>query len=225
MTCRPHAGRVRQRAEQVHDGRYPELFPHRAHMAHGRVIGRREQEHQARPAQHGRRPRGRHADVHPHGLQHVGRARAGGVAPVPVLRHRNPRARDHERGRGRDVERAHATAAGAARVDQAVAALGVQSHHGAPKGLRRTGDFPGRLALGTESQQQGGGLDRRGLPPHDHTEGRRRFLRGEGRAERELLDGVAEGSVLGHGRSRSSVVEVSGEASKNVFVEGVFCQS
>jgi hypothetical protein len=42
------------------------------HVAHGGVIGRREQEHVAGVAQHDRGASRRQTDVHTEGLEHVG---------------------------------------------------------------------------------------------------------------------------------------------------------
>ena len=113
-----HAGRVRQRAQEVERRPDADLEPGRPGEAHRRTEGRREQEGEAvGPEGLGRREV---VVVGPHAqrLEDVGRAGARGDRPVAVLGDRNA-GRGHDEGRRRrDVERPAPVAAGPDDVDR-----------------------------------------------------------------------------------------------------------
>ncbi len=72
----PHAGGVRERTEEVHDRCDAELAPDRRRVAHGRVIGRSEEEGDIRVRQHRGNPLRWHHERNPQCLEHVCRTRA-----------------------------------------------------------------------------------------------------------------------------------------------------
>jgi hypothetical protein len=130
----------------------------------------------------------------------------------------------NERGRRGDVERAHPAAAGATGVHQPVDVVDLEPDHRAPKGTRRAGYLLGGFTLRAEPHQERGGLHRRRLAPHHYGERLGRRLAREGSAQGQLVKGMAERSVLGHGRRGRGLVGMAREVSKRVFVKGRFCQ-
>ena len=197
-----HAGRIRQRPEQVHDRGDSELLPHRARRA-------------AWPG--GRSGRtGRRAP--PRAAPSAARSAASSMS--------TPSASSTSAEPEREVKLrlpclATGTPAPATTNAAAVEMLSVptrpppvpqvstrqsgalhrQPHHGAAQRPGRAGDLVRRLALGPEPHEQGGGLDRRGLAPHQHGERGRRRLAGERGPPGELLDGVSQRGVVGHGQA------------------------
>src|SRR5712692_1634019 len=108
------AGRIRERTEQVEDGAGAELDAGRADVLHGRMMGGREHEPDARLADATPDAVGGNLDVDAERGQHVGGARARGERAVAVLGDRHPGA-GHDEGRtGRDIEGARRIAACAA---------------------------------------------------------------------------------------------------------------
>ena len=160
-----HAGRIRERPEDVEDRPDPDLAPHGRGMAHRWVESRREHEPDADLVDargHGIRPE---VDLHAEGLQDVGAAARARRGTVAVLRDPGAgRCRDDRRD-GRDVERAGAIATGAARVDRA---RRQRDRHGGPS--QRAGesrDLLHRLAAHRERGEQARKLGRGRLASHD----------------------------------------------------------
>ena len=119
---RAGAGGVRERAEHVEHGTRREVAPNRRGVAHRGVVRRREHEAEAELVDRLRDPLRRLLEPEAERFEHVrrpGRRRDGAVA---VLRDAGAGRRSDDRGRGRDVDRAGAVAAGAGRVDEVVAA-------------------------------------------------------------------------------------------------------
>ena len=121
------AGRVRQRAEHVEDGARRELVPDRPGVLHRGMVRRREHEAEAELVDRLRDPLGGEVELEAERLEHVGAAGQRGDRAVAVLRDACAGCRGDERGRGRDVERLAAVAAGAGGVDEVVASSGARA--------------------------------------------------------------------------------------------------
>ena len=105
-------------------------------------------------------------DVDAERLVHVGAAALARDRPVAVLRHAQSGSRGHECRGGRDIERAGAIAAGAARVEDIVERPRQLHRIGAHR-PRQADDLGRTLALHREADQQRGDLRRRRLAAHD----------------------------------------------------------
>ena len=147
--CRVHAGRIGERPEQVEDGARAEFDAHRADMAHGRVMRRREHEADAGLADAARDRLRRQVDLDAERHQHVGGARLRGQAAVAVLGDRHAAAGDDEGRRRRDVDAVRIVAARADDVDGVRRRLDRQ-HLVAHRG-DRAGDLRRRVSPRTRS--------------------------------------------------------------------------
>ena len=113
-------GGIGQRAEDVEDRGRAQLLPHRGDVFHGPMQKRRETEADAQFLQARLDARDVGLDVDAQFGQDVGRSAAAGGGAVAVFGHGDPGGGGHQRGRGADVERGRAVAAGAAGVDTSV---------------------------------------------------------------------------------------------------------
>ena len=118
MTWRPRARGIRQRPDEVHQRLDRHLAARRPHVPHRRVHRGREHEHDPRAVEHVAHPLHRNVDRDAERLEDVGAAGARRERAVAVLRDPHAGARGEQRRRGRDVERGHRAAAGAARVHE-----------------------------------------------------------------------------------------------------------
>ena len=129
--------------------------------------------------------RGRHADAER--FEHVGAAGQARHRSIAVLGDANAARRDDERRARRDVERARAIAAGAARVEHALVTLrhlhGVRAHR-----AREADDFRRPLAFHGEPDQQPGDVRRRRAALHHFGHGRRGLIAREVFVPRQLVD-------------------------------------
>ena len=171
VSWRLHPGRIGQRAQQVEDRAGAQLDPRAGGVAQRGVVPRREQEDACRP-----RP-GRASSRSIGTSMLTPSAASTSAAPdfddsarLPCLATGTPAPATHEGGRGGDVERAGAVAAGAARC---------RSPRPAPRSrsirarMARTApvDLRHRLAADPHGHQQAGDLRRRRLAGHDDAEG------------------------------------------------------
>jgi len=108
----PRRGRIGQRAQQIEDRRHPDLAPYRRRVPIRRVEirGEGEADPHLRHAPH--HVTGRQIDPDPERLQGVRAAGERRRGAVPVLDHRHPTGRHHDRGHGRQVHRVLAVTAG-----------------------------------------------------------------------------------------------------------------
>ena len=136
------------------------------------------------------------SDVDAERLEHVGAATPAGGRPVAVLRHRDPGPSRHQRGRGRDVERARAVAAGAAGVD--ASRRQVEWRRMRPHRFDKPRHLLHRLAPGPERDQETGNLRRGGLTGHHLVHNGACMLPTERCALQELLDRLRGRHGLGY---------------------------
>jgi hypothetical protein len=115
----PHPGGVGQRPEDVEDRPGAQFGPHRADMAHRRMVHRRHHEADPGLGQAAFHHLGADHHVQAQFGQRIGRAGFRRQVAVAVLGHRHAGAGDDEGRRGRDVQRALAVAAGADDVHRA----------------------------------------------------------------------------------------------------------
>ena len=148
LTCSAHAGRVGQRPEQVEQRAEAELLARARPRAWSRRGARARTERPASPRA-GSAPTARAAapGSSPSASMHVVRARLRRLRAVAVLGDRHARARDHERGDRRDVDRPRAVAAGAAGVDHRLGRRTATARHARPHRARRADHLVDRLAL------------------------------------------------------------------------------
>ena len=147
------ARRVRQRSEHVEDGTRRELAANGRGVPHGRMVRLREEEAEAELVDRALDPFRRQLELEAERLQHVRGPclRRGGA--VAVLRDRGSRGGDDERGRGRDVVRVRAVAAGADDVHE-VGACGVDAEDVLAHRVGAAGDLVRRLALGPQGDEE-----------------------------------------------------------------------
>ncbi len=156
-------------------GQWPQQVEHRAHaqrlahghgVAHGRVMTRGEEEGQAHLVQQTAEGARVQIQVHPQGLQDVGRAAGRAGRTVAMLGHRHAGGGGDQGGAGGDVEGAAAVAAGAAGVDGLAGPGGDHRHHPGPHGAGEAA----QLGRGGALQAQGGqhGAQTRGIEPAVH---------------------------------------------------------
>jgi hypothetical protein len=162
---RPRAGGIRQGAEDVEDGPRGELTSHGGGMAHGRVMGRSEEEAEAELVDRALDPLDRELEIEAERLEDVRRSRRGRHRPVAVLRHSRAGRGGHERRRRRDVERPRPVAAGAGGIDEVLAA-GSHGEHVRPHRLGAAGDLVRGLALQAQGYEEAADLRRRRLAAH-----------------------------------------------------------
>ncbi len=161
-------------------------------MLHGRVVELREHEAEAELVDRLGDAVGLELEPEAQRLEHVGRARGGGDGAVPVLRDARPRCCRHDRGGGRDVQRAAAVAAGAGRIDE-VAPLRVDGDDVLAHCLGATGDLVGGLALCAQRREEGADLRGRRLAAHDLAHHPPRLLAREAVPVDEAGDRVLDG--------------------------------
>jgi hypothetical protein len=121
-----------------------------------------------------------------------------------VLRHRRTRRSGHQRGRGRDVERAGAVAAGTRRVHEVVAPRA----HGDDVLAHRLGtarDLRDGLALRPQGDEEAGDLGGRRLPGHDLGHDGTRLPTGEVASVEEAGEGLLDHACAreAHGAARA----------------------
>ena len=152
------AGGIGQRPQQVHHGLDAQLLPHGRGVAHGAVIGGREQEREAGRGQE--LGGGRRAEVGADAQRRVevGAAALAGERPVAVLGHPGAGRAGHQRRHRRDVEAADAGPAGAAGVQEV--ARDLQRRLLAPQDRNAPGDLRRGIALGVQRHQEAGDLRR-----------------------------------------------------------------
>ena len=140
-----HACGIGERAEEVEGRGDTQLTTRRAEEPHRRVISRCEAEADAGRFDAGRDTDRAELDLDAERLQHVGGAAAGRRGAVAVLDHPGAGAGCDQRGERRDVHRAGAVSAGAARIDRPVGHmhLGAVGTHGA----HERGELAGGFAL------------------------------------------------------------------------------
>jgi hypothetical protein len=187
---------------------------------HRRVEGARVQEPDAELGDGAGDGVRRQLDGHAPGLEQVGGPATAGGGPVAVLGDPNAAGRHHERGDGRDVERAGAVAPRPAGVEQRPGHVDGDGRveHGADEAR----DLAGRLPLRAERHEQARDLGRLGLAAHD---GREDLPRGRlvevVAAEQSLEDGgPAHGGGLDHGRLLGLADGSSGPRTVRSHTEG-----
>ena len=165
-----HAGRVRERPEQVEQRARAELDAHRRDVAHRGVVRLREHEAQPRLGEAALEPRRIETDLHAERGQHVGRAGARGGGAVAVLGDRHAAAGDDDRGERRDVV---ASPNGRRRCRRCRWRPAGARHPGhAPAHRRdRADDLVERLAAHAQRHQEGAALRRRDLAREQVVEG------------------------------------------------------
>ena len=165
-------------------------------MRDPRLHAGREQEAEPGLGERAGGQRGRDVDLRAERLEHVGRARRRRDRAVAVLRDRQASRRAHERRGRRDIERARAITAGAARVcDERGRAR--ERHRGVAQRRRCARDLLDRLALHPQRHEEAG--EQRGLdgPGDDRTEQAVRL-----RAREVLAVGQAFEERVHHSSSR-----------------------
>ena len=120
------------------------------------------------------------------GLEHIRRAAPRRDRSIAVFGHRNPTGRRHQRGRGGDVDRLGAVAAGAAGVD----GVGRRRHpNGAgAHGASRSRHLGPRLALGAQRHEQPGDLGGLEFTIHNGADERFHLIGCEIGTAQELLE-------------------------------------
>ena len=151
------ACRIAQRPQQVEHGAEADFAAHRPDVAHGPVVGRREQEGDARLVQRSRLLGGRGVQIDAERGQNVGRAGLGADGAVAVLGDLQACARQNERGRRGDVVGVLAVAAGAASVDHLIERV-LQRQGGLAHGAGEGDDLVHRLAPDAQGGDGGGDL-------------------------------------------------------------------
>ena len=158
-------GGVRERAQEVEDGRDPELPAHRPRVPHRGV--ERSGEHEPDPCI-GQAPfdaGGIQVDPDAERLEEIGGSTVRGGGPVAVFGDRDAGARDDQGRDRRDVERAAPIPTRAARVDHRL-----RCFHGGGELEHRAGetvDLIDGLALRAEGEQERADLRRGRLAGHD----------------------------------------------------------
>ena len=163
--------------EQVKYGAQVQLAAGGLNVFHRRVHGRREEKRDAGFAQAGGQPGGRQVDVHAEGFHHVGRAALGADAAIAVLGYAHSRAGGHESDGSGNVEGAGSVSAGAAGVDQGIAAgaadidgvavVAKQRRGSRANGLREADNLLDRFALHMQCDQQRANLGVGGFAAQD----------------------------------------------------------
>jgi hypothetical protein len=121
-------------------------------------------------------------------FENVGAAAAAKVRAIAVFGDLAARAGGDKSGDGRDVKRAHAVTAGAARVDD-IRRADTHRRCCSTRGAHESRDFRQRLALHAQRDQQCPDLRRRGLARHQAIEHRGGLRLGQVAASDEVLDG------------------------------------
>ena len=164
--ARPHAGGVRQRAEEVEDRARPELTPHGSGVAHGRMVRRREHEAEAEPVDRLCDSLGRLLEAEPERLEDVGGARRRAHRTVSVLGDGSARRRRDYRRDGRDVERSRSVPARPDHVDHVVSG-GVDGEDVLAHRVGTTRNLLRGLPLGAKRDEESRDLGLRCLSAHD----------------------------------------------------------
>ena len=155
-----HAGRVRQRSEEIEDRADAKLGAHRRPVLHRRVVHRRPHEADTGLGDGARNGDGRHVELDAERGQHVGGTRQRGDGAVAVLGDLHPGAGRDQCRAGRDVIGAVSVAAGADDVDRV--GRRVDGEHARAHASARARDLRDRLAAHAQRHQERCHLHRAG---------------------------------------------------------------
>ena len=111
-------GRIGQRPEDVKNGAHTQLFAHRSHVFHGRMVVRRKHKANADLFDGACDLLRRQIDVATQGLNHIGAARFAADAAPTMFGGFSPSSSGHKHGAGRDVESVSAVTSRSNDVDQ-----------------------------------------------------------------------------------------------------------
>ena len=164
-------------------------------MGHRRVVAGGEHEAEADLVDAAGDRLGAEIDVHPQGLEQIGRAASARVGAVAMLGDRAAGTRGDQRRRSGDVE-GRGAAAGSGGVDQ-LGPLGADLGGERPHRPRQADQLGHRLPLGAKGDQEGAGLDRVGAPLHDLGQHRGGVVGGEVVAAADRVDRAGD-DVVGH---------------------------
>ena len=179
----PRARRVRQRPEQVEDRAHAELAPHRARVAHRRVVRRARTGSRTRSSMQRAPARAPSVDRARRAPRARRPSRSAMMRAVAVLGDARRRRGRDERRRRRDVERARAVAARAA-VSTQVVAHGRHGHTCA-RIARAAPTISSTVSpLARSADEQAGDLGRVGLAAHHEPDGGFGVARAQGRRRR-----------------------------------------
>ena len=166
----PDTGGVRERPEHVEHGTDADLAPHRARVAHGGVVARREHESHPGFLDAARDAVGAEVDPDTERLEHVRAPARARCRAIPVLGDAAAGGGGHDRAHRRDVEAVGAVAAGAHDVDR-VRRHGHAHGHVAERRCA-AGDLVDGFAPDVQSREECAQLCRSRLPRHHRGHGR-----------------------------------------------------